>query len=243
MKELYNLCERIMDKKVLGTYSEYLLIPAHVVRENLFLKPDDVSFTEAAILEPLSCVVHPYGKISLEDTENALVIGAGPIGLLHLAFLKLQRIEVTVLDKNPKRLSIASEMGAKTTSTPEEIGEVIQKYTGGLGYDLVVECTGQVEVWQEAVNLVRKGGRVVLFGGCKPGTTVTYQTKRLHYDEITLLGSFHFTPQDVRKAAELITEKRLDLQRLITSEFPLRDIEKVFRLLSEGEGIKFAILP
>jgi|Deesub1362B_J571_1020462.scaffolds.fasta_scaffold00061_77 L-iditol 2-dehydrogenase len=243
MKGLYNLCERLMEEKVLGTYSEYLLIPAHIVKENLFLKPENISFTEAAILEPLSCVIHPYNKIDLQDIEHALIIGAGPIGLLHLAFLNLHKIEVTVLDKNRKRLSIASEMGAKVTSTPEGIGEIIQKYTGSLGYDLVVECTGQVEVWQESVNLVRKGGRVILFGGCKPGTTVVYQTKRLHYDEITLLGSFHFTPKDVRKAAELITDKRLDLQKLITSQYSLKDIKKAFELLSRGEGIKFAILP
>ncbi len=242
-KGLFNLCESLMREMVLGSYAEYLLLKAPVVRQNLFIKPSGVPFTEAGLLEPLSCVVHPYQKIQFQGIENALVLGAGPIGLLHLLFLRSRGIEVVVFDKNTLRLSHATELGARASLRPNEAQDAIEEYTDGMGFDLVVECTGNPEVWQSAVEYCRKGGMVVLFGGCKAGTTVTYRTERLHYDEITLMGSFHFTPQDVRVAVDLISQRSLPLSSLITEVYPLRQIHRVFELLSEGRGIKYSLEP
>ena len=242
-KGLHNLCEVIMQKKALGAFAEYLLLPAHVVQLNLFHKPDSLSFKEAALLEPFSCIVHPYGKLRFDEMESALVIGAGPIGLMHLAYLEMKGIKVVVSDFFDNRLSSASEMGAYRTTVPHDVEEVIKETTGNFGVDLVIECTGQQGVWEKAVNYVRRGGTIVLFGGCPEGTNVTYNTHRLHYDELTLTGSFHFTPQDVKTAYQALTEKTVDLSSLISGEFPLEDIKKAFTLLREGKGIKYALKP
>lgn len=239
----YNLCERIMDTKVLGAYAEYMLLPEDIVKQNLYPKPDSITFPEAAMLEPLSCVIHPYKKVDLRDVEKALIIGAGPIGLMHLEVLIAEGINVMVADINRERLELAKEMGAYRVTTSDNLTDLIERETSDIGVDLIVECTGQTNVWEETVNLVRRGGVVILFGGCKSGTYVRFSTHRLHYDEITVMGSFHFTPEDVGKAYSLLTEGRVDLGPLVTAEYPLREIQEVFALLREGKGIKYALKP
>jgi L-iditol 2-dehydrogenase len=240
-KGLYNLCTMIMKSKTLGAFAEQMLIPAHVVEQNLFIKPGGLSFEKAALLEPFSCVVHPYRSLEHAGIETALVIGAGPIGLMHLAYLKMKGVAVAVADLSPERRSKAVEVGADRVCEGETIGEVIRELTGGMGADLVVECTGRKNVWEDSVRYVRRGGTVLLFGGCPGGTAVTFDAHRLHYDEITLAGSFHYTPEDVKTAHEIITAGTIDLDPLISGEFPLDEIETAFGMLREGRGVKYVI--
>jgi L-iditol 2-dehydrogenase len=237
-KKLYNLCEHIMDKKVLGAFAEYILLPSHIVKQNVFHKPKNISFEEAAFLEPLSCVVHGMASLNIGKGDHALIIGAGPIGLLHLLLLKEKGAKVTVVDKHENKLKTAKNLGA------DFIYKVIERQIPRLtGFDYVFECTGIPEVWEASVNYVRRGGAVVLFGGCKSGTTVTYDTCRLHYDEITLKGVFHFTPDDVKKAYAMLCSKKLNVSRLISGRYTLKNTSKAFGKLSKGIGIKYAIIP
>jgi L-iditol 2-dehydrogenase len=240
---LYNLCEVIMERKALGAFSEYILLPSHVVKHNLYHKPQNLSFEEAALLEPFSCVVHPYSKIRLDEVESALIIGAGPIGLMHLAYLNKKNIKTLIADFSEERLSVASKMGAVQTIFPDDVENVVKEVTNNLGVDLVIECTGQLNVWEKAPDYVRRGGTVILFGGCPAGTKVSYDTHRLHYDELNLLGSFHYTPQDVKTAYQILTRGDVNLSLLISGEFPLKAIEDAFTLLKEGKGIKYALKP
>ena len=243
-KRLYNLCERIMDTKVLGAFAEYILLPSHIVRQNVFHKPKSLSFEEAAFLEPLSCVVHSMESLNyIKKGSYAFVIGAGPIGLLHLLLLKEKGAEVAVTDIHNEKLKIARELDADFVFKPEKTEAVMKKLTNSIGFDYIFECTGRPEVWESSVNYARRGGTVVLFGGCKSGTTVTYDTGRLHYDEITLKGVFHFTPSDVKKAYNLLREGKINVSRLISGSYPLRRAQKAFDKLSKGMGIKYAIIP
>jgi L-iditol 2-dehydrogenase len=269
-KRLYNLCEKIMDTKLLGAFSEYILLPKHIVKQNVFYKPKNLSFEEAAFLEPLSCVVHGMKSIDIKKGDNALVIGAGPIGLLHLLLLKEKEAVVAISDKHKKKLKIAKELGAdltlfakelclpspsplngvKHTPAPLSRGDfttpppLVKRGWGDfIGFDYIFECTGRPEVWEASVNYVRRGGTVILFGGCKSGTKVTYDTGKLHYDEITLKGVFHFTPSDVKKAYKLLCKGRIGISRLISGSYPLNQLQKAFDKLARGVGIKYAIIP
>lgn len=242
-KRAYNLCGNIMNTKVLGAFSEYILLPAHIVRQNVFHKPRNISFEEAAFLEPLSCVVHSMSSLTIKKDENALVIGAGPIGLLHLLLLKEKGAIVSISDIHTNRLKKAKDFNADFVFKPGKIHTIIKNATENLGFDYVFECTGLHSVWKSTINYVRRGGTVVLFGGCKSGTTVTYDTGRIHYDEITLKGVFHFTPFDVKKAYKLLCNGRLGVSRLISGRYPLTKIKKAFDKLTKGEGIKYAIIP
>ncbi|MEK7332213.1 MAG: zinc-binding dehydrogenase [Nitrospirota bacterium] len=242
-KGLCNLCENIMDTKVLGAFAEYILLPPHIVKQNVFHKPGNLTFKEAAFLEPLSCVVHGMSGLNIKKGDKALVIGAGPIGLLHLLLLKNKGADVIITGFEKKRLALAKKLGASVAVAPDNLANAINKFTAGLGVDYVFECTGQPDIWQSSVNYVRRGGTVILFGGCKSGTTVTYDTGRLHYDEITLKGVFHFTPDDVRQAYNLLKSRKIKVSKLITGESQLKDTEKAFLKLSRGKGIKYAIIP
>ncbi len=241
-KKVFNLCENIMNTKVLGAFAEYILLPAHIVKQNLFHKPANLSFEEAALLEPLACVVHGMHGLNIRKRDNVLIIGTGPIGLLHLSLAKLKDAKVIITGLEHERLIMAKDLGADITVEPSKLINAIEELTDRMGVDFVFECTGQLDVWENAVNYVRRGGTVILFGGVKKGTIVTYDTYRLHYDEITLKGVFHFTPIDVKTAYNLLKDT-LNLSPLISGSYPLKDLNIALERLSKGKGIKYAIIP
>ena len=242
-KGLFNLCENIMQTKILGAFAEYILLPSHIVKQNVFHKPERLPFEEAAFLEPLSCVVHGMESIGLKRADSALVIGAGPIGLLHLLFLKERGVKVSIADKHAGKLKIARDLGADHVSKAGRIDFLKKIASKAIGFDYVFECTGMPEVWESSVDYVRRGGTVILFGGCRSGSTVTYDAGKLHYDEITLRGVFHFTPADVKKAYKLLCGRRLGVSRLVSGRVPLSNAQKAFDKLLRGIGIKYAIIP
>lgn len=241
-----NLCVTLMETMALGGYAEYLTIPARVLRTNVFPKPSSLSFAEAALLEPLSCVVFGLEQTVLRPDDTAVVIGAGAIGLLHVAALRaLGAEQVYVVARNPQRARTALEVGAYgiIALAAEEAREEVLAVTAGRGADLVIECTAQPRVWEEALFWARPGGQVVLFGGCPSGTTASFDTDRLHYDQVRLLSPFHFTPKAVRRAYELLTSGRIPAEQLISGVSPLAKLAEVFDRLRRGEGIKYAVIP
>jgi len=246
LREQQNLCESIMDTKVLGAYAEYIKLPRHVVEQNAFIKPVGLSFTEAAMLEPLACVIYGLEKFSVGGDDTVVVIGAGPIGLLQVAALKGYGAKKTILaGRHRIRLAVGLTLGADTVIDVDKsdlLKEVLAE-TGSRGADLVIESTGRPDVWESTLSLVRKGGDILLFGGCPDGSRACFDTTKLHYDEITLKGAFHFTPSAVKKAYEMLTSGQINVKPLITAELPLKELPRAFELLTAGEGIKYAIIP
>lgn len=241
-----NLCETIMETKVLGAFAEEIRLPAHIVARNVFPKPPHLSFAEAAFLEPLACVVYGAQTQPFRAGETVLILGAGPIGLLFLLLAQARgAARVIVVGRRPPRLKLAAELGADPVIDAErgEVTAQVATATGGRGADHVIECTGRTEAWEASPYLVRKGGRILLYGGCPAGTTVTLDTGRLHYDEITLQGVFHFTPRAVAEARQLLVAGTIDVSRLISGSFRLAELEQALRLLQTGEGMKYVILP
>jgi L-iditol 2-dehydrogenase len=240
---LFNLCENLMSKKVLGAFSEYVLLPKHVVTQNVFKKPDSLSFKEAAFLEPLACVLHGMEPLDMRKKDKVFIIGAGPIGLLHLMIAKSKGARVIITGLEEERLKIARRLGADLVFEPSQTIKSVRDFTEGMGADYVIECTGQPSIWEASLEYVRKGGTVSLFGGCRPGTTVTFDAARLHYDEITLRGTFHFSPEDVKRAALLLKREAINVKKLLSGTYPLKEIHTVFQKLVKGEGIKYALVP
>ncbi|MGA2192834.1 MAG: zinc-binding dehydrogenase [Nitrospirota bacterium] len=247
-----NLCNHIMDEKVLGAYGEYIKLPARVVKRNLFRKPEDLSYEEAAMLEPLSCIVHGIRAARPGDADaktaparNVLILGAGPIGLLHLMLHKAMGMKVIVAGRRKDRLDAARGLGADVVldTKLDNIAWGVIEATDGLGADIVIEATGNKELWEASPSFVRKGGTVLLFGGCPPGTRACFDAARIHYDEIKLVGAFHFTPADVAEAYRLLAHGEIDVKPLISGEYPLDDIQKAFDELIAGRGIKYVIRP
>lgn len=233
-----NLCETIMSTKVLGSYAEYLLIPERIARLNVFPKPHDLTFEKAALLEPLSCVAQGIENLNPQKEDEILIIGPGSIGLMFVAVLRhLGFDRVTLAGRNKTRLEVGEKLGA--TPVPyEEIPTV-----AGRGFDTVIECTGSVEVWERSMNHVRRGGTLMLFGGCPSGTNACFETRRMHYDQINLLSPFHFGTAAVRKARRWLTDPKFDLSPLLSGERELSEGMMVFDDLSRGIGLKYVFRP
>jgi L-iditol 2-dehydrogenase len=237
-----NLCESIMATKVLGAYAEYLVIPKRIVEKNVFLKPQTLSFEVASLLEPYACVAQGIRELlpNLTNLEmsNVLVIGPGAIGLLFVAALKTLGVNNVVLaGRNQSRLEVGAKFGAKT----QRVGDV--SIPDNRGFDAVIECTGQVEVWEQSIDYVRKGGALMLFGGPAGGTRVSFDTHRLHYDQITVLSPFHFGTEAVRTARDWMLSGQVDLSLLLSGERCLEEGEAIFRDLEAGLGIKYVVKP
>ena len=242
-----NLCATVMDKMVWGAFAEYVRMPAHIVESNMFMKPEHLSYEEAAMLEPLSCVVYGMDQVDVKPDDTVLIIGAGAIGLLHVMVSRALGAErVIVAGRRENRLKLAWALGADAVIDVEKEStfDKVKELTQGLGADIVIECTGQLAVWEETPNLARPGGTVILFGGLPSGTRATFDTSRLHYDQITLKGVFHYTRSAVKKAYQLLSEKKITVNGLISGTYSLNDLKHVFEdLLLQGKGIKFAVVP
>lgn len=233
-----NLCDHIMKTKVLGSYAEYLRIPAHIAQLNVFEKPKDLTWARASLLEPLACVAHGVSKLKTRVTDRVLVIGPGAIGLMFVAALRaLGLADITLLGRNRDRLEVGESIGGRPMAE-EDLSRDI-----GRGYDVVIECTGKVDVWERSINYARRGGQVMLFGGCPSGTSACFDTGRLHYDQITLLSPFHFGTRAVQQAREWLLNPALPFDVLISGERRLEEAVEVFEMLKMGHGLKYVFTP
>ena len=244
-KGKYNLCENMI--WLWGAYAEYIKVPAHMVRVNMQEIPLHLSYEEAAITEPLACVLHGVEEARVKLGDSVAIIGAGPIGLLHMLTVKRMGAEkVIMVDVVEERLEFAEKIGADETvnAERENVEEKIRNLTGGYGADVVIEAIGKPQTWEQALKLVRKGGTVLEFGGCPPGTEIKVNAEQLHYGETTVLGTFHATPLHFRKALNLIASKTIDVAPLITRKMPLERIKEAFEILLTAKNeIKIAIQP
>ena len=231
-----------------GAYAEFARIPARVVRKNLIPLEEGVSFREAAMVEPLACVVRGIEESWIGRGQSVAVIGAGPIGLMFLALARMRGAHVTVAGRNPQRLQRARDLGAENTIVAlpgVDLGErLLERSPSGRGCDVVIEAVGLPETCEAAIRAVRKGGVVNLFGGCPAETRIGIDSQRLHYQELTIKSTFHHTPESIRKAFRLIADGQIDPNAFITAEAPLDRLPDVLGGLARGgDGLKTAILP
>jgi L-iditol 2-dehydrogenase len=242
----FNLCENLYIH-LSGAFAEYIKVPAAIVAQNLFSIPENVSYKEAALLEPLSCVVHGIEESNINLGDTVVINGAGPIGLMYLQLAKLRGAKVIIADKLEERLKLASKLGAYKTINVSKVKnpvEEVKKITeGGRGADVAIEAVGLPEVWEQSISMVRKGGTVNLFGGCERGTKISIDTSLIHYSQINIKGIFHYTPQQVKRAFNIICNKIIDIDSLITYEFPLSEISTVIEIMLAHKGIKIAVIP
>jgi L-iditol 2-dehydrogenase len=245
-KHQENLCEDLLFNN--GAYAEYIRIPRRIVETNMLAIPSQISFEEAAMVEPLACVLRGLHETGVEIGDTVTIIGGGPIGLMFVQVAKLAGCNVIAVVKRESQASAAKRFGAddvvQTTTTADVVEAVRALSPDRRGSDVVIEAVGRPQAWEWAVDMVRKGGTVNFFGGCAAGTKVPLDTSRLHYSEITLKATFHHTPEGVRKAFALIVERKIRGTDYITGEAPLSRLQQVLRhMLNRNGDIKTAIIP
>lgn len=240
----YSMCDDL--RQMRGTWAEYVKIPASLVRETIFKIPDTMSHKQAALLEPLSCAVYGVDLSDIKLGDLVVVNGCGPIGLMMLKCAKLKGATVIACDFTDLRLETAKKLGADMTVDLKEVDdqvEAVRELTPyGRGVDIAIEATGVPEVWEKNMLMARKGGMVMEFGGCKPGTTITVDTKLLHYSQLTIKGVYHTTPKHVGMAFELIKRGEFPEDVMINKSFKLDDALDALLSHAKGEVIKNEIV-
>ncbi len=229
-----NLCDDLLF--INGAYAESIVIPERIVQKNLLHLKPETAFCDAALVEPLACVVGGIEDLRLQPNEHVLILGAGPIGLMFTALARHLGCAVTVAGRGESRLQTARRLGAAQVihvQDKTDLVTAVRPASHGL-FDVVIEAVGKPEIWAAAVQLVRKGGRVNFFGGCPSGTRVSLDTALLHYSNLTLLASFHHTPQAVRRALEYIEAGLIHAGDFVTSDCALSQLPQLFQRMATG---------
>ncbi|HLK47189.1 MAG TPA: zinc-binding dehydrogenase [Bryobacteraceae bacterium] len=240
-----NLCEDLLFNN--GAYAEYIRIPARIVQRNMYVLPPQVSYQDAALSEPLACVLRGLDETGIRSGDSMAIIGLGPIGMMFVRMAKAYGARVIAIGRRQTQLDRAARMGADELVLSREGGDTIarvRELTGGYGVDVAIEAVGQPDSWETAVRLLRRGGVVNFFGGCPNDSSISLDTSLLHYSEITCKASFHHTPAHIRKALDFVSRGVISAQDFVNRVEPLTNLLEVMRhLMSHNGHLKTAIIP
>lgn len=229
-----------------GAFQEYMRIPAFAIRGgNVFPIPDHLSYREAALVEPLSCVYNALRSVETSHLDAVLVIGAGPIGIMHVMLNKVAGAKkVIAADIRDDRLETIREFGADVTinSQTEDLQQAVLRETSGRGADVVITAVSVPDVQAQAVDLLATHGRVNFFAGLGKGVRVPVDTNLVHYKGLKLVGTTGSTHSDYQKSLTLVSEGRIKLDRLITATFSLDEINAAFAYAAAAQGLKATIV-
>jgi L-iditol 2-dehydrogenase len=245
LRGVENLCENLLFNN--GAYAEYIRIPARIVDKNTYSIPDRVGYQDAALAEPLACVLRGVEETGIRAGDSVAVIGLGPIGLMFVRMAKVHGARVIALGRRQSQLERAVRIGADEVILVSEAVDpvkAVKALTGGRGADIAIEAIGTPATWELAVQFLRRGGTVNFFGGCPSDDRVVLGTSFLHYSEITCKASFHHTPAHVRRALEVIGAGHVTARDFVKGEEPLANLLEVMRYLMSHNGhLKTAIIP
>lgn len=230
-----------------GGFAEYMTVPAiAVARGILFPVPDHLSDAEASLAEPLACVVNGQRKSQICPGDVVLVIGAGPIGLMHLQLARASGArKVIVSEPSPERRALAAQLGATRTVDPssENLIEIVRGETDGDGADVVVAAIGVTQILNQLLELTRPGGRVNLFAGYSGAGEATISANLVHYGELIVTGTSACTRDDFRTALNLIDSRQVDVRTLASHTFPLDRVHEAFETTRSGAGLRIVVTP
>lgn len=238
---MFNLCD---DLRFLGStpgyrggFAERCVLSGEVLANGcVHQMADGLSFIEGALAEPCSSVLASHDKAGTRLGDTVLVMGGGPIGCLHIQVARARGARVLLSEPNEGRRALAAGFGAEAVLDPraEDVVAIVRRLTGGAGADIVV-CANPVAATQaQAVQAVRKGGRVVLFGGLpKANPMTTLDSNRIHYGEITVVGAFSYHPMYHALALELLERKVISTE-VVTHRFALDQVGLAFATADSG---------
>ena len=239
-----NLCEDLLF--VNGAYGEAIALPGRLVARNVVKHRPSLPPARAAFAEPLACALLGIERGRVEDGQTVVIFGHGPLGCLLAMVAAARKARVIVVGKAGLRLDRVAALKiaecVDATASSDLVAD-LRLMTGGRGGDVTIDATGRPEVWAQAMDAAGRGGTVVFFGGCAPGTTVALDTRRVHYEELTLVGAFHHTPEMIRRAVELLDSGAVNPAGLLTHRMGLAGVRKALELMARGEALKVLIEP
>lgn len=250
---MQNLCENMREiglaTGIPGGFAEYIALSEDILKKGCINVVDEgVDHIHSVISETASSVLSAHENANLVMEDLVVVIGAGTIGLLHSEIAKIRGCKETmVIEMNEEKVKLAKERGFdglyNFNSSSEELKKLIMEKTKGRGADVVITACPAGQAQTDAIQLVRKRGKVILFGGIAKGQTPSIDTNRIHYNEINIFGASAYTPTTNKKAYELISSGRIKAGKYITHKYALEDIEEGFKDMKAGKMIKGIVIP
>lgn len=238
-----NLCEDLLF--VNGAYGEFIALPPRLVTRNVVPLGRGLPASRAAFAEPLACAILGVQRARVEAGHTVAIFGHGPLGCLLAMVAASEKARVIIVGKAGARLERvrALGLGQCIDATAGDVVAALHEATGGRGVDVAMDATGRPEVWEQAVTVTGRGGSVLFFGGCAPGTSIQLDTRRMHYEELTLVGAFHHTPDLIRRAVELLDTGAIVPDGLLTHRMTLEGVPAALGLMTRGDALKVLIEP
>jgi len=243
-----NLCESLRaiggagNIIVNGAFAEYTSVPQEAIGKI----PPDMSFEQGAFVEPLACCIHGIDECRIRTGQTAVLIGAGPIGLLLLQLARIAGAStILVVDLKDQRLQLAKHLGADFVVNPsrEDLRGRLMEITGGQGADVAIEAVGSLSTVKQALEIVKKGGRVTVFGVPPTKSAMEISPFDIYFREISIVGIYALTRDTFRRSIAMLRSGRIRIDPLITERFALDEIVKALTLAEKKEGLKKLIYP
>ena len=228
-----------------GGFEEYIRIPDVCIESGNVVKlPDSVTFTAGALIEPLACCIRGLANTGTGFNDTVLIIGAGPIGLMHLQLSLIagaQKVIVSELD--PEKRELALKLGAcrAVDSTKEDLHAIVMEETKGEGVDRIVMAIGVPALVDSTFKLAKKGGTVCLFAGFPKGRMSEFDPSVIHYNELHVTGSTAYKRSDYLQAADMVINHKIDLDAIVSAKFKLDDFRQALDLHMAGTALKVVI--
>ena len=216
-----------------GAFTEYLTVCSDLAQGGMVLLEDDADIRQMTLTEPFACILNSMEKSQVKMGQNSLVIGAGPMGLLHVAGLKLFGADhILVTEYNESRGAIAAQMGAHVINPSgcQNLREEIYDALDGSSLDQIFVCVGMEQAVEEAMTLCSEGTTVNIFGGLKNGSSITIDPNIIHYSDVKLVGTFGFASHHFLESARLLSKGKVNLSGLITNVYSLEDAAQAFEM-------------
>jgi len=230
-----------------GSFAEYVPLNRIMLNYGPVHKiPDSMSWDEAALAEPLACVLNAIEITGVGLGDVVVVMGAGPIGCMIIPVaLMCGAAKVIAINRSPGRLGFAKKVGADVTicsSEEDQIARVLEE-TGGLGADVIFTANPSPQSHGDALLMAKNRGRVNLFGGLPAGARVELDTNLIHYKELLVTGAHGAVPRHHKQAIDIIASGKLDMKAFISHRFTLDEIGEAFRVAESKEGLRVVVKP
>ena len=228
-----------------GGFEEYVLVPEICIESGNVVKlPESVSYAAGALIEPLACCIRGLANTGTGFNDTVLIIGAGPIGLMHLQLSLIagaQKVIVSELD--PEKRELALKLGAcrAVDSSKEDLHAIVMEETKGEGVDRIVMAIGVNALVDSTFKLAKKGGTVCLFAGFPKGRMSEFDPSVIHYNELNITGSTAYKRSDYLQAADMVINGKIDLDAIVSAKFKLEDFRQALDLHMAGTALKVVI--
>jgi len=247
--ERYNLCDHLQFLGITpgfpGGFAEQMALTPEILANGVVnLMPEGLGFAHAALSEPCCSVLATHDRAGTGRGDTVVILGAGPIGCLHVAVAKMHSAKTIVTECSERRRELAARFDPDLILDPksQDVVARVREFTEGLGADIVICANPVAETQRQAVDMVRKGGKVLLFGGLpKANPMTTLDGNKIHYGEIEVLGTFSYHPCVHRRALDLLADGTLPADKIITHQFPLGGIDGAYHMAAAGDALKVLI--